>query len=150
VVAVFVLVSFTFLIGAIGLFAYRAQAQAEAIEFTQEAAEHIYGEQDRDWMIAHLPPGEVAAIPPESLNAFFAQNVGRLGPLVQISTPNGSVRVVYHFPTQFIFRAQIAAEGKSSYGPVRVHFWVSNYGNGWEIDRMWWERTYAERPPSYN
>ncbi len=149
VVAALVLVSFTFFMGAVGLFAYRAHAQAAAIEFTQEAAEHIYGEQDRDWMFAHLSPVDVAASTPESLNAFFVQNVGRLGPVLQISTPTASVRVIYHFPTQFISRAQLAAEGKSSFGPVRVHFWIADYGNGWQIDRTWWERTYTEKPPSY-
>ena len=149
VVAVFVLVSFTFVIGAVGLVAYRAHAQMAAIEFTQEAAEHIYVDQDRDWMIAHLSPIEVAASTPESLNTFFVQNVGRLGPVLQISAPTGSVRMIYHFPTQFIFRGQLAAEGKSSYGPVRVHFWIADHGAGWQIDRTWWERTYAEKPPSY-
>ena len=100
-------------------------------------------------MFAHLSPMDLAASTPESLNAFFVQNVGRLGPVLQISTPTASVRVIYHFPTQFISRAQVAAEGESSVGPVRVHFWIADYGNGWQIDRTWWERTYTEKLPSY-
>jgi hypothetical protein len=81
VVAAFVFLSFTFFMGAVGLLVYRAHAQAAAIEFTQEAAEHIYGEQDRDWMFAHLSPMDLAASTSESLNVFFVQNVGRLGPV---------------------------------------------------------------------
>jgi hypothetical protein len=57
--------------------------------------------------------------------------------------------MIYRFPAQFTFRAQTFADGKSSFGPVRVYFWISDDGNGWQIDRTWWERTYTERPPSY-
>jgi hypothetical protein len=150
VVAVFVLLSFTFFIGSVALLAYRAHAEATAIEFAQEAAVHIYGDQDREWMFANLAPADLATSTPKSLNAFFDQNVGRLGPVVQISTPAAeSVRMIYHFPTQFSFRAQLAADGKSSYGPVRIHFWISNMGEGWIIDRSWWERSYTEKPPAY-
>jgi hypothetical protein len=150
VVAVFVLLSFTFFIGSVALFAYRARAEAGAIEFAQEASIHIYGDQDRDWMFANLAPLDRASNTPKSLNAFFDQNVGRLGPVLQISTPAArSVRLVYHFPTYLGFRVQLAADGKSGYGPVRIHFWIADYGNGWQIDRTWWERTYTEAPPSY-
>ena len=150
VVAVFVLLSFTFFVASVALFAYHARAQATAIEFTQEADVHIYSDQDREWMFANLPPDVLAASTPKSLNAFFDQNVGRVGPVLQISTPTAeSVRLVYHFPRQFSFRAQLAADGKSSYGPVRIHFWIADDGRGWEIDRTWWERTYTESPPSY-
>jgi hypothetical protein len=150
VVAVFVLLSFTFFIGSVALFAYHARAEASAIEFAQEAAIHIYTDQDREWMFANLSPADVAAGTPQSLNAFFDQNVGRLGPVLQISTPRpASMRLIYHFPKDFTFRAQVSADGKSSYGPVRVHLWISNAGEGWIIDRTWWERTYTETPPSY-
>ena len=150
VVAVFVLLSFTFFIGSVVLFAYRARAEAGAIEFTQEAAIHIYGDQDREWMFANLSPVDVAASTRANLNAFFEQNVGRVGPVLQISTPTAaSLRLIYHFPTLFTFRAQMSADGKSSFGPVRVHFWISDNGDGWRIDRTWWERTYTEKPPSY-
>ena len=149
VVAVFVLLSFTLLMGAVGLVGYRARAQAAATEFTLEAAQHIYGEQDREWMFAYLSPVDLAASSPESLNAFFVQNVGRLGPVLQISTPTGTVRLTYHFPTQFVFTAQLAADAKSAHGPVRIHFWISDKGDGWKIDRTWWEPTYKEPRPSY-
>jgi len=149
VAVVFLLLLATFVIGSVGLLVYRAREQVDATEFVTEADQHIYTDQDRDWMVAHLAPADVAASTPESLNAFFAQNVARLGPVLQISAPAGSVRIIYHFPAQFISRAQFAAEGKSSYGPVRVHFWIADYGNGWQIDRTWWERTYSETAPSY-
>ena len=90
VVAVFVLLSFTFFIGSVVLFAYRARAEAGAIEFTQEAAIHIYGDQDREWMFANLSPVDVAASTRANLNAFFEQNVGRVSPVLQISTPTAA------------------------------------------------------------
>jgi hypothetical protein len=149
VAAVFFLLLATFVIGSAGLFLHHARVHADATDFANEAAERIYADQDRDWMFAHLSPADVAGLTPQNLNAFFEQNVGRLGPVLQISQPVGSVRVIYQYPTQFIFRAQFTAEGKSGYGPVRVHFWISDYGNGWQIDRTWWERTYSEIAPSY-
>ena len=150
VVAVFVLLSFAFFMTCIGFFAYHAQAEASAVEFTQEAAIHIYSDQEREWMFANLAAVDVAASTPKSLNAFFDQNVGRLGPVLQISTPTASsVRLFYHFPKEFTFTAAVSADGKSSYGPVRIYFWISDDGNGWRIDRTWWERTYTESPPSY-
>src|SRR5437762_3733031 len=90
VVAVFVLLSFTFFIGSVVLFAYRARAEAGAIEFTQEAAIYIYGDQDREWMFANLSPVDVAASTRANLNAFFEQNVGRVSPVLQISTPTAA------------------------------------------------------------
>jgi hypothetical protein len=149
VVGVFALISFTLFFGALGLFAYKMHAQADAIDFVDQAAQHIYAEQDREWLFAHLPPGDLAASTPQSLNAFFSQNVGRLGPVLQLSAPTGSVRMIYHFPRQFAFTAQLAVDGKSSYGPVRIHFWIADQGDGCRIDRTWWERTYTETPPSY-
>jgi hypothetical protein len=149
IAGVFVLLFLTFVIGTIGLFGYRARTYADAIQFVDEAAEHIYTDQDREWMFAHLSPVDLAAGTQESLNAFFAQNVGRLGPVLQISTPTGPLRLIYHFPVQFTSKAQLAAEGKSGYGPVRIYFWISDTGEGWKIDRTWWERTYTESPPSY-
>ncbi|MBV9617606.1 MAG: prepilin peptidase [Verrucomicrobia bacterium] len=149
VAAVFILLLGTFVIGTGGLFVYHVREHVDANEFVTEAADRIYTDQDRDWMIEHLARADVAATTRENLNAFFAQNVGRLGPVLQISAPAGLVRIIYHFPTQFISRAQVTADGKSAYGPVRLYFWVSDYGNGWQIDRTWWERTYTETPPSY-
>jgi len=149
VVAVFVLLSFTFLIGTVGLVVYRARMQQAAVEFTQEAAEHIYTDGDREWMFAHFAPAEIAAVKPEGLNAFFRDNVTRVAPVLQISTPTGPVWLIYHFPAEFIWKAQLAAEGKSGHGPVLIHFWITDLGDGWKIDRAWWERTYSEKPPDY-
>ena len=149
VVAVFVLLSFSCFIGAVGLVLYRAHVQQAAIEFTQEAAEHIYTDQDREWMFAHFSPVEIGATSPEDLNAFFRQNVGRVAPVLQISTPTGPVWLIYHFPAEFVWKAQLATEGNSGYGPVRIHFWISDVGDGWRIDRAWWEPAYTEKPPDY-
>ena len=60
VVAGLLLLSLTFFIGAIGLFAYQAHAQVAAIHFTQEAAQHVYGDGDRDWLSQHSTPQALA------------------------------------------------------------------------------------------
>lgn len=146
---VFVLLFLTFAIGSVGLFGYHNWLYADAIQFADQAAEHIYTEQDRDWMFAHFSPDQIAAMSREDLNAFFRDSVGRVGPVLQISTPTGPLRLTYHFPAVFISNAQLTAEGKSSYGPVLLHFWISDMGNGWTIDRTWSEPTYTEKPPDY-
>ena len=147
--AVFVLLFLTFIIGSVGLFVYHGRLYADAVQFADQAAEHIYTDQDREWMFAHFAPDEIAAVSRESLDAFFQDSVGRIGPVLEISTPTGPMEVIYHFPAEFTSKAQLDAEGKSSFGPVRIHFWISDMGSGWKIDRTWSEPTYTERPPDY-
>lgn len=146
---VFVLLFITFVIGSVGLFVYHGRLYDDAVQFADQAAEHIYTDQDREWMFAHFSPDEIAAVSPEGLNAFFRDNAGRVGPVLQISTPSGPMQLVYHFPAEFTSSAQLIAEGKSSYGPVRIYFSISDRGDGWKIDRTWWERAYTESPPDY-
>ena len=146
---VFVLLFATFVTGSVGLFVYHARISADAVEFANQAAERIYTDQDREWMFAHFSPDEISAVNADALNGFFRDNVGRIGPVLQISTPTGQVRLIYHFPAEFISHAQLSAEGKSGHGPVRIHFWISDVGGGWTIDRTWSEPTYTEKPPDY-
>ena len=147
--SVFVLLLLTFIAGSVGLFIYHGQLYADAVQFTDQAAEHIYTDQDPDWMFAHFSRDEISAVSPESLRAFFRDNVGRVGPVLQISTPTGPVWFTYHFPAQFVGWARMSAEGKSAFGPVRIHFDICDPGNGWRIDKTWSERTYTEKPPDY-
>jgi hypothetical protein len=147
--SVFVLLFLTFILGSVGLFVYHAQLYADAVQFADQAAEHIYTEQDPDWMFAHFSPDEIAAVSPDGLRAFFRDNVGRVGPVLEISRPTGSVWFIYHFPAQFAAWAQLSAEGKNSIGPVRVYFDISDPGDGWRIDKTWSERGYTEKPPDY-
>ena len=146
---VFVLLFLTFFAGGIGLLVYHARLYADAVHFADQAAEHIYTDQDSEWMFANFSADEIAAVSPESLRGFFRDNVGRIGPVLQISPPSGTVWFIYHFPAEIIARAELSAEGKSSFGPVRLHFSISDPGDGWKIDRTWSERTYTERPPDY-
>jgi hypothetical protein len=146
---VFVLLFLTFVIGSVGLFVYHGRVYTDALQFADQAAEHIYTDQDRDWMFAHFSRDEIAAVSPDGLKAFFRDSVGRVGPVLQITPPSGPVRLIYHFPAEFISKAQLSAEGKSTYGPVRIHFWISDMGDGWRIDRTWSEPTYTEKPPDY-
>ena len=147
--SVFVLLFLTFIAGSIGLFLYHIRLYADAVQFADQAAEHIYTDQDADWMFAHFSPDEIAAVSPEGLRAFFRDNVGRVGPVLEISRPAGSVSFSYHFPAQFVAWAQMRSEGKSSFGPVHVYFDISDPGNGWRIDKTWSERAYTEKPPDY-
>ena len=100
-------------------------------------------------MFAHFAPDEMATVSPEGRRAFFRDNVGRVGPVLQISRPTGFVSFSYHFPTQSVAWAQLSAEGKSSFGPVRIYFEISDPGDGWRIDKTWSERLYTEKPPDY-
>ncbi|HJT46342.1 MAG TPA: hypothetical protein VJ721_08750 [Chthoniobacterales bacterium] len=147
--SVFVLLFLTFIAGSVGLFIYHAQLYADAVRFADEAAEHIYTDQEPDWMFAHFSPEEMASVSPEGRRAFFRDNVGRIGPVLQISTPTGSVWFSYHFPTQFKAWAKLRAQGKSSFGPVLLYFDISDPGDGWRIDKTWSERAYTEKPPDY-
>lgn len=147
--SVFVLLFLTFIAGSVGLFLYHAQLYADAVQFADQAGVHIYTDQDPDWMFAHFSPDQIETVSPEGRRAFFRDNVGRGGPVLQISRPIGSVWFTYHFPAEFVGWARLTAEGKSAFGPVRIYFNITNSGDGWTIDKTWSERTYTEKPPNY-
>jgi hypothetical protein len=148
VAAVFGFLLAAFLAGTIGLFGYRAQMQADADEFATQAVVRIYTDQDREWLFAHVPATDLTGSGREKLNRFLKE-IARLGPVLQISGATGQLRIIYHFPAQFSFQAQMFADGKSAFGPVRVHLFIVDSGAGWLIAGSSWERTYTESPPSY-
>lgn len=147
--AVFVLLLATFFLGSLGLFAYKTRLQADAVEFVDEAAEHIYSNEERDWLLTHSTENWLVELKGENLDAFFSLMNRRPGPVLQITPASGPVHLVYHFPSQFTFMADLAADGKSGYGPVRLHFFILNSSQGWRIEKTWWEQLYTEKPPSF-
>lgn len=148
--SVFVLLVLTFAAGSVGLFIYHVRLYTDAVQFADQAAVHIYTDQDPQWMFSHFAPDEMAAVSPEGRRAFFRDNVGHIGPVLQISTPTGAAWFTYHFPAQFVAWAEMRAEGKSAFGPVLLYFDISDPGNGWRIDKTWSERAYTEKPPDYH
>jgi hypothetical protein len=149
VAAVFILLLATFFLGSIGVFAYRTRLQADAIQFVAEAAEHIYTNEDRDWLLTHSTENALVELKGQNLDVFFALMNRRPGPVLQISAASGPVHLVYHFPSRFTFIGHLSADGKSAYGPFRLHFLIFNSGQAWQIERTWWEQLYTESPPSF-
>jgi len=146
VVAAFVLLSFTFFIGTVGLVVYRAHVQQEAIEFAQEAAEHIYGDDDRDWLLRHLTAQAKASDDQRSAINVFNDAIQFMGPVTQISAPSGEARVFYHPLLTFASEAHMVADGMSAYGHARLYFLLIDSGHGWQVQSTWWEHPGTPMP----
>ncbi len=146
VVAGLLLLSLTFFIGAIGLFAYQAHAQVAAIHFTQEAAQHVYGDGDRDWLSQHSTPQALARSDEKSLIAVFEDATRFVGPVTQISRTSGKARVLYRFPATLTCEAHMIADGISAYGHARMYFFIIDSGNGWQLQSTWWEHPGTPMP----
>jgi hypothetical protein len=146
VVGTFVLVSVTFSLGTLGLFAYKAHAQSAAIEFAQDAAEHVYGDNDREWLLRHLTSQAKASDDQRSVINVFDDAVQFMGPVTQISAPTGQARVFYHPPLTLACEAHMVADGVSAYGHARLYFLLIDSGHGWQVQSTWWEHPGTPMP----
>jgi hypothetical protein len=146
VVAVFVLLSFTFFVGTLGISAYRVQVQRAAVEFTQDAAEHVYGDDDRDWLLQHLTSQARARGDGKSVTHVFDDAVQFMGPVTQISITSGSTEISYHFPYNLTAEAHMVVDGMSAYGHARLYFFLIDSGQGWQVQSTWWEHPGTPMP----
>lgn len=140
------LLSFAFFIGALGLVAYQAHAQSDASEFTREAAEYIYGDYNRDWLLQHLTSQAGESTEDRSPIDVFDEASEFMGPVTQISVTKAETRVLYRFPFAIIWEAHLVADGISAYGHARLYFFVVDSGHGWQLQSTWWEHPGTPMP----
>jgi hypothetical protein len=139
IAGVFVLLCVTFLIGAVGLVGYRAHVRAAAIDFVQEAAQRIYGDQDRDWLVRHSTREALANSERAGVLTVFDEAARFMGPVRKISAASGEARVFYRFPATFVSDADMVADGESAYGHACLYFAIVDLGSGWQVHWTWWE-----------
>jgi hypothetical protein len=139
IASVFVLQCVTFLIGAVGLVGYRAHVRAAAIDFVQEAAQRVYGDQDRDWLVRHSTREAVSER--AGVITVFDEAARFMGPVRQISATTGEARVFYRFPATFLSNADMVADGESAFGHACLYFAIVDLGSGWQVQWTWWEHS---------
>jgi len=146
IVGALLLLSVTFFIGALGLFGYRAHAQTSAIEFAQDAAQRIYGEQDRDWLLQHSTAAALANCKERSVMNVFDEAISFMGRVGHLSAATGNARIFYYFPVSFRGEAHMIVDGVSVYGHARLYFFLVDSGQGWQLQSIWWEHPGTPMP----
>jgi hypothetical protein len=139
VAGVFGLLFLSFYLGGVGMVGYKTVLAADACRFADEAAQRIYVDQDRDWMLAHVTAGSLSDHGRERLRDFLEENKRGLRHVSQISPAAGSVRLHFEFPFNVESQADVACEGESAQGPFRSSFILVSLGGTWQIDRAWWQ-----------
>jgi len=126
-------------IGFVGLQFVHQQRETEASRFSDEVAQKIYSEQDIDWALAHVSPRSLQNHGQERMKYFLIDTTRQLGKFEHISAARAVVRMSLQLPSTFTATAQVTSEAKTSRGTVELHAVLLDVGQGWEIDRMWWE-----------
>src|SRR5437868_13614509 len=111
---------------------------AMACHFADDAGQHIYVDQDRDWAFAH--DLKKANDPYGSrLDYFLRYTKSSLGLVGEISPANGIVRLQFHFPWKFEYKALLESRAESASGPMALRFVLLSSGDRWEIEHFSWD-----------
>jgi len=123
---------------AVGFWFFLEQHRRDACHFADDAGQHIYVDQDRDWAFAHVlkksddPYGS-------RLDYFLRYTKSSLGSVREISPANGVVRLQFHFPWKFEYKALLRSRAESTGGPMALRFVLLSSGDRWEIEHFSWD-----------
>ena len=123
---------------AVGFWFFLEQHRRDACHFADDAGQHIYVDQDRDWAFAHVlkksddPYGS-------RLDYSLRYTKSSLGSVREISPANGVVRLQFHFPWKFEYKALLRSRAESTGGPMALRFVLLSSGDRWEIEHFSWD-----------
>lgn len=123
----------------LGFWVFRAGHERAAYEFANTAAQNVYVAPDRAWTEAHIASESLKKLGTARLRYFFDRTQATLGSVDEVSSPTGMVRLRFQFPWRFETDANLVSRAQSKQGPVALHFLLSNSGDRWQIQHMWWD-----------
>jgi hypothetical protein len=137
---VFLLILACLVITCIGLFACKAQLEADARRFTRLAFERIFAEHDTYFLCDHASDNLVKVAGGRAgLSRFLQDATMRTGEIHDIGPVVGRLQLWYRFPFSLASFGPMAARGKGiSNHVVQMEARLVDNGAGWQIDTIEW------------
>ena len=140
------LIFLSFGMGSIGLSAYKAQLEAEAGRFADDAFMRIFANHDTDFLLDRITErGLAASGGRESLTKFLETATIQTGDVRDIRRATATLKLTYNFPFEFGCIGTVTAEGVGAAGPVRLRFDIIQSNQEWQIETLSWHYRTASR-----
>jgi hypothetical protein len=139
IAAVFLLLLGSVGAGIAGLAGYKANLEREARQFADIAFRSIFAEHDPHFVIDHASDRLVAFVGGrEALTSSLQAATMRFGDVPEMQPARGSLRFWFVFPSHFGSEGEMIADGKGTYGRIRMHLIVGEAGGAWAIHSIHW------------
>jgi len=146
IAGILALIFLSFGMGSIGLSAYKAQLEAEAGRFADDAFRRIFANHDTEFLLDRMTERGLAASGGRELLTKFLETAAiQTGDVHDIRRASATLKLTYNFPSEFGCIGTVTAEGVGAAGPVQLRFDIIQSNQEWQIETLSWHYSPASR-----